>query len=141
MGLGRFSDGSIVKRKLHYETKSVGVYLIHLDLDRNHYLFVGDESMASPVELGNSGTVVIPRPARSDYDHNQEANQLNSGSQSGASLEAPLCPEANCRLPGCKKAYVSYFFHAGNALRADFSLFNPRAQSACINVWMSRVPS
>ena len=81
MGLGRFSTGSIVKRKFHYETESVGFHLVRYDVDRNPYLFVGDESVASPAELGNSRTSVIPGTARSDYDHRQEANELNPGRQ------------------------------------------------------------
>jgi len=80
-GRGTFFCWIDSQRKFHYETESVGFHLVRYDLDRNHYLFVGNESVASPVELGNSGTSVIPRTARSDYDHRQEANELNPGSQ------------------------------------------------------------
>ena len=139
-GRGTFFCWIDSQRKFHYEPESVGFHLIRYDLDRNHYLFVGNESVASLAELGNSGTSVIPRTARSDYDHCQEANELSSGNQIAA-LHSKRRDLSEGKFNWMRKASVGYFFHAGRALRADFSFFNPSAQSACINVWMSRVPS
>ena len=64
---------------------------------------MGNDSVASPAELGNSRSGVIPRTARFDYDHRQEANELSLGNQKRRfTRSAAVCQEVNYLSVGCE---------------------------------------